>query len=433
MNLKRKFGIAAMAVVALFIIVAVYIYAIGIDIGPVDVSDLAPPVEESVAPEDNALTYFAKARDVLADSSIDSDIGSYLNDNRTNMALIAAVLSDNEEALQLLYQGVQCQRCIFPVWKAAEDESFNVSGMGDVGRLLLGKIWYEQAQGNIDIAIHDIHALLRYGKLMRQTPSTLISQLLGNAIVSKGLGQIRDFARDPQLSEDHLKQLLEYTNDIPSYDMSALLTQYGPYYAMALKKMKAEGLVPMVYSDSSMSSFEIFMLNAVVRHNLLVNATHRDLAQRHRALMSDFPKFFADINFGTDLLFWRPQPWWKMLLSKNAFGKSITLGLASEIRFGFEQCCRADSDIAATKIIIACHLFQREAGRKPNTLDELVPTYLTSVPLDPFDGKPFRYNPDTGVIYSVGKTLKSLGDTALVSKDASPWLGGDNIAFSIWE
>ena len=46
-------------------------------------------------------------------------------------------------------------------------------------------------------------------------------------------------------------------------------------------------------------------------------------------------------------------------------------------------------------------------GRLPDTLDELVPAYIPSVLLDPFDGQPLRFQHlDKGyVVYSVGQDL----------------------------
>ena len=91
-----------------------------------------------------------------------------------------------------------------------------------------------------------------------------------------------------------------------------------------------------------------------------------------------------------------------------------------------------DGSLAATRIIVACHLFERETGRRPQTLDELVPGYLAAVPLDPFDGQPFRYKPEEGVIYSVGKSLQDLGGASRALDGQSPW-DGDNAVFPIWE
>ena len=38
----------------------------------------------------------------------------------------------------------------------------------------------------------------------------------------------------------------------------------------------------------------------------------------------------------------------------------------------------------------------------PGRLDDLVPAYIGSVPLDAFDGRPIRYSGSLGLLYSVG-------------------------------
>ena len=51
-------------------------------------------------------------------------------------------------------------------------------------------------------------------------------------------------------------------------------------------------------------------------------------------------------------------------------------------------------------------------GRLPDTLSELVPAYLTAVPLDPYDGQPVRYKklPVGYVVYSVGTGWTDQGE-----------------------
>ena len=65
--------------------------------------------------------------------------------------------------------------------------------------------------------------------------------------------------------------------------------------------------------------------------------------------------------------------------------------------------CRARLRTARTAL--AVEQFRQANGRLPKTLDELVPAYLSAVPLDPFDGKPLRYKLlDKGyVVYSIGR------------------------------
>jgi len=59
----------------------------------------------------------------------------------------------------------------------------------------------------------------------------------------------------------------------------------------------------------------------------------------------------------------------------------------------------------------------------PPTLNDLVPAYLPDVPLDPFNGKPLRYDAARGIIYSVGTSLKDLGGSSRIT--TSPHGSGD--------
>ena len=64
--------------------------------------------------------------------------------------------------------------------------------------------------------------------------------------------------------------------------------------------------------------------------------------------------------------------------------------------------------IAHVRLLIgelAVRCYQSEPGRVPARLDELVPNYLATVPLDPFSGHPLVYRPQgtNWLLYSVGE------------------------------
>ncbi len=52
--------------------------------------------------------------------------------------------------------------------------------------------------------------------------------------------------------------------------------------------------------------------------------------------------------------------------------------------------------------LIAMKRFEKAKGHLPKNLGELVPAYLSSLPLDAYTGEPLQYVPEQGVIYSVG-------------------------------
>ena len=70
------------------------------------------------------------------------------------------------------------------------------------------------------------------------------------------------------------------------------------------------------------------------------------------------------------------------------------------------QFDRADTERELTRLVFALHGHRDDQGRFPERLDELVPRYLTAVPLDPFSDSPFHYRAEKAgqgfVLYSVG-------------------------------
>lgn len=67
--------------------------------------------------------------------------------------------------------------------------------------------------------------------------------------------------------------------------------------------------------------------------------------------------------------------------------------------------------IRSARTALSVQRYRLKYNKLPDSLDDLVPDYLESVPLDPFDGKELRYKKlDKGfVVYSIGKDQKDDG------------------------
>lgn len=65
---------------------------------------------------------------------------------------------------------------------------------------------------------------------------------------------------------------------------------------------------------------------------------------------------------------------------------------------------RLQARIDSSRIAIAVERYRLETGKLPERLEELIPMYLDEVPIDPYDGQPFRYKRlEKGyTIYSIG-------------------------------
>jgi len=87
---------------------------------------------------------------------------------------------------------------------------------------------------------------------------------------------------------------------------------------------------------------------------------------------------------------------------------SLRYAMTTVITPSFEGMARLfarhEATIRAADTVLAITQFTQKHDRLPSGLNELVPDFVDSVPLDPFDGKPLRYvvRETEYVIYSVG-------------------------------
>lgn len=96
-------------------------------------------------------------------------------------------------------------------------------------------------------------------------------------------------------------------------------------------------------------------------------------------------------------------------LSANTYGTkllSVSLGMSEP---SATKALATTALHRQTVIMLALRRFELEKGKLPAALDELIPQYLASVPKDPFDDAPMRWNATKQITYSVGTNLKDDG------------------------
>ena len=71
-------------------------------------------------------------------------------------------------------------------------------------------------------------------------------------------------------------------------------------------------------------------------------------------------------------------------------------------------------------VALAIQLYERQHDRRPDRLDQLIPDFLTAIPVDPFsaDGRPIKYSRDGGRdrVYSVGSNGVDDGGSSYIIK-----------------
>ena len=91
----------------------------------------------------------------------------------------------------------------------------------------------------------------------------------------------------------------------------------------------------------------------------------------------------------------------------SSFGRGkyvMTAGVAASAVAAFSAVGRSRARNDATITALAIERYRRQHGSLPAGLPDLVPDFLPALPIDPFNGRPLRYQPSQAeyVIYNVG-------------------------------
>lgn len=98
-------------------------------------------------------------------------------------------------------------------------------------------------------------------------------------------------------------------------------------------------------------------------------------------------------------------------LDLNLYGKSYLATFVYPGKMLLERKAEAVARLRQMVIVLALRRHELEQGKLPASLQELVPQYLETVPMDPFDDKPMRWNPSLQSVYSVYRDFNDDGGT----------------------
>ncbi len=112
---------------------------------------------------------------------------------------------------------------------------------------------------------------------------------------------------------------------------------------------------------------------------------------------------FAEVDFR--------DPWARreVHFSPNGVGSLLLqAGVEHFAAFGAARCA-ADARLEVTRTVLALAAYEEERGGLPESLDALVPDYLSEAPHDPFDGSALGYSAADRHVRSVGSDFADAG------------------------
>lgn len=403
-------GLAVVAVVAIGGL-AVFVAVASRDVAPPDETEFAT-ARPDVAPEDNAFTYFLEATNLLVETTNAALFADFRMGKTPASDELREWIAKNAECLALVKRGTECAICLAPPVETIGTPTPYVNPWLHMMRILEARSRLARVEGRFGEAADDLAVGMRFGDLIQKDASCLIVYLVGMAIFSSSAESALELVRDPAAPPEALAQL------------AAELERAGPFDGGLVLAMKTEHRTSCNIVDDLRAKQEQMMLSACIdsnsnrwikwmrnfRYFFKPNQTKRDLAEVHRFMIGQASRIYADVKFfdisdkeGGPLAGLRP----------NAIGNYVFLIMLPSEKI-VESRCRTDGILAGAKLVVACHRFERDKGRFPETLAELVPEFLAEVPRDPFDGAPFRYSAEKGLVWAVGKNLTDEGGSMRV-------------------
>ncbi len=337
-----------------------------------------------------------------------------LSDNTNwNDSLAAEVLEKNRASMNLFNEAMQQPFLLVPEPQALQSQAFDdeysyLTGWRDIVFVQAIHINSLHRANKDKEALDLAFQIINFGQRVENSGGPILHYLVGSGIKAIGMRRIQELIADTTLDETDLAQAISKLNDLgPNQEglTNALKVEYETQ--RNLIDDFAQGTIP----DETNSAFVRSMTAMGLKLVLNGGKTKMDFAQEDRFLFSNFSKPYAEIpwsNLPNMDIETNDAPL-ELLASGNAIGDILYAMMAPSVESFAKRKCSEDVNVTATQILLALKIYKMRQGKLPESLSELVPEYFPSVPLDDFDGKPFRYLPDKKIIYSVGPCLKDLG------------------------
>lgn len=422
-NKKIKYvipGILGILIVGLLISISFFNIFWGRDIPPIDDNDLwlskieIPKEENAFYPlaQVSEKIYLPKEKSELFTKMVrgekwDSEFAEELIKNN------AETFDNFEKVIKSPYFQIPTLQDPKTLWTGTS--MISLRRLREIAYLNSIKAAYIFRQGEEKEAFDQTIKIIKMGQMLEDSPRpALIGYLVGMAIKEVGLERLRLILPRATLPP---KILRDYINKLDKFKLNekGLVNVFKMgYIEFSNTKAKIDAGLAGKVSKKEMGQLEEIPFQekaAMTRLTYLYkpNQTQRMFAEYYRNSVNNADKsYYCEMEF-PEIRPLAPSSRIKWIFTENIVGKIFHDIFAVTFSSVFEKKCLEDFSVSGTQLLIAMKAYQIDNSELPNSLDGLVPKYISEIPLDPFDGNPIRFSAEKRIIYSVGRDLKDSG------------------------
>ncbi len=330
--------------------------------------------------------------------------------------LVAQYLADNQQALELLHKAAPIEHCRYPVDFSVYFESpmYHIGDLRKCAHLLKLEAVLHAENGNAELAARSVTSIFGIAHSLAKEP-LLISQLVCTGCQGLAMSSLERIVNRTEFTDEQLVKLTQTVSD--AEDLSDLSWAFAGERCMGISLFKNPAVLTPEFVGKKMLPAPILELykamsladrDAIIYLDFMndyMETTQLPLHQRQRVAGTIEAKLKATSKN-------------HILLHEfmKAFSRVITINI------------RSIAQLRAARVGLAVQRYRLATGNIPDTLTELVPTYLETIPKDPFDGSELRFRKlESGfVVYSVSEDGRDDGGQARLpfgerKKASSTW------------
>jgi type II secretory pathway pseudopilin PulG len=323
-----------------------------------------------------------------------------------------ALLAKYSTTLKLLHEGANLRgsaRYPLDATKGYTTLLPHVQELRTAARLLSLEVQVRMHRGDMAGVAESLAAQIRLGETLKHEP-VVISQLVRAAVHSIGTSDVELYLAHGEADEESLRRVQEVLEEVDFSGAlhTALIGERALSY-QSLQNMNAADLQALSKQSTQTApgpslGRSVASLRPGDSAQLLATLTESIEAAKH-----PFPEQIRElqkVDARHTAFFTEDQqklPWNRHVLTQL---------LAPAVQAAASTVAEAQARQQAAVAAVAIERYQRaHAGELPATLEALVPEFVATVPTDPFDGQPLRFQPtEEGYrVYSLGRNQQDDG------------------------
>jgi hypothetical protein len=308
--------------------------------------------------------------------------------------VIAAYLTDNRQAIELLHEAVAVEYCRFPVDLSKGFAALMPPGgkMREGVMLLSLEAILSAENGQAEQAVRSIISALALGHLLSKEPF-LIPQLIRFACQGRAISALERVVNRTELASEQLR------------DLGRLLAQAECPWALS-----------RAFIGERCGGINLCTHPSAEKLALVQNPVPMPVIEFYKlvGLLDKITIAYLDIMHGYIQAAQLPlheRYNASMALDVPIRRRTLLRGFGPAGAPATKQDLRTIAQLRAARVALAVQHYRLAKRRLPEGLAELVPAYLDAAPKDPFDGQDMRYERlAVGyVVYSIGEDLSDDG------------------------